>query len=110
MRLLAVGLGAAHTTVAVLQQSMNEDGIGYLDMGDAWFRGDWEMAINGVWSPLYSWILGAVIAVFEPSTRWEFPAAQITNFAIYIAALFCFEFFWRELRARHCQTANPGCC
>ena len=48
LRLAALGLGAAHTTVAILQQSMNEDGIGYLDMGDAFLRGDWDMAINGV--------------------------------------------------------------
>ena len=107
MRLLALGLGAVHTTVAVLQQSMNEDGIGYLDMGDAWFRGDWEMAINGVWSPLYSWILGLVIAIFEPSVRWEFPAAQMTNFAIYAVALVCFEFFWRELSTRRLRVMEP---
>lgn len=107
MRLLALGLGAVHTTVAVLQQSMNEDGIGYLDMGDAWLRGDWEMAINGVWSPLYSWILGTVITIFEPSVRWEFPAAQMTNFAIYAVALVCFEFFWRELSARRLRLMEP---
>lgn len=101
MRILALGLGAAHTTVAVLRQSMNEDGIDYLDMGTAYLRGDWEMALNGIWSPLYSWILGAVIHLFEPTIRWEFPAAQITNFFIYATAMFCFEYFWRQLTARY---------
>ncbi|MGD2033324.1 MAG: hypothetical protein PVJ74_12675, partial [Gammaproteobacteria bacterium] len=48
MRIIALAIGAAHTTVAVLQQSMNEDGIDYLDMGDAYLRGDWDMAINGI--------------------------------------------------------------
>ena len=33
-----------------IQQSSNSfdpDGISYLDMGDAYLRGDWSMAING---------------------------------------------------------------
>lgn len=97
LRLVALGLGAAHTVIAVMQQSMNEDGIDYLDMGDAWLRGDWDMAVNGIWSPLYSWILGAMIQIFQPSIAWEFPAVQITNFFVYAIALFCFEYFWREL-------------
>lgn len=100
MRFLALTLGAAHTAVAVMQQSMNEDGIDYLDMGAAYVRGDWEMAVNGIWSPLYSWILGVVIHVIEPSPRWEFPTVQITNFFIYALALLCFEYFWGELTKR----------
>jgi hypothetical protein len=27
------------------------DGISYLDIGDAYWRGDWHMAINAFWSP-----------------------------------------------------------
>jgi hypothetical protein len=30
---------------------------------------------------------------------WEFPEVHLLNFAIFMAALFCFEFFWRELLA-----------
>jgi len=97
LRIVALSLGAAHTVVAIMQQSMNEDGIDYLDMGDAWLRGDWDMAVNGIWSPLYSWILGAMVHLFQPSIAWEFPAVQITNFFVYAIALFCFEYFWREL-------------
>jgi hypothetical protein len=107
LRVIALALGAAHTAVAIIQQSINEDGIGYLDMGAAYLRGDWEMAVNGIWSPLYSWILGAVIYIFEPSIHWEFPAAQLTNFIIYAIALVSFEYFWRELTARcHRQVGN----
>ncbi len=107
LRLLALALGAAHTVVAVMQQSMNEDGIDYLDMGDAWLRGDWDMAVNGIWSPLYSWVLGTVIHLFEPSMRWEFPAVQITNFFVYAAALMCFEYFWRWL-TRSLEVGRPA--
>jgi hypothetical protein len=101
MRILALGIGAAHTTVAVLKQSMNEDGIDYLDMGAAYMRGDWDMAINGIWSPLYAWIIGGIVHIVDPPIRWEFPTVQITNFLIYVIALACFEFFWRQLTTRY---------
>ena len=106
-RLLALGLGALHTAVAVRSQSMNEDGIGYLDLGDAWWHGDWAAAINTTWSPLYAWILGAVVNLTHPSVWWEFPAAQLTNFGLYALTLLCFEYFWRQLSASYYRQ-QPG--
>ena len=72
LRVIALGLGAAHTTVAILQQSMNEDGIVYLDMGAAFLRGDWAVAINGIWSPLYG-VLAAGVLRLEPWRLRVFP-------------------------------------
>lgn len=103
-RLAAVLLGGLHTWAAVQSQSMNADGISYLDIGDAYMRGDWSAALNPVWSPMYSWILGPVTHLFKPSIEWEFPLVQIVNFFIYLFALVCFEFFWRRVIARQ-QTA-----
>ena len=97
-RLLAILLGGLHTWAAAISYSMNADGISYLDIGDAYMRGDWATAINPVWSPLYSWILGPIMALFKPPMRWEFPLVHLINFAIYLGALVCFEFFWRQLR------------
>jgi hypothetical protein len=96
-RLLAVGLGGLHTWAAAAQQSMSEDGISYLDMGDAYWRGDWGMAINTVWSPFYSWILGLTMKVLRPPMGWEFPVVHLVNFAIYLIALVSFEYFWHQL-------------
>ena len=96
-RFLAIALGVLQTWAAVQSMSMNEDGISYLDIGDAYMRGDWEAAINSVWSPMYSWILGLAMHVIEPSMAWEFRIVQIVNFFIYLAALICFEFFWRQV-------------
>lgn len=96
-RFLAITLGALHTWAAIISYSMSEDGISYLDMGDAYVRGDWTMALNSVWSPLYAWILGTVMWMVEPSMRWEFPVVQLVNLAIYLAALGSFEYFWRQL-------------
>ncbi len=76
---------------------MNADGISYLDIGDAYMRGDLDAAINSVWSPMYSWILGAVMALIRPSMYWEFGLVQVVNFGIYVAAFLCFEFFWRQV-------------
>lgn len=93
---LAITLGALHTWVAASQYAMNEDGIAYLDMGEAFWRGDWQTAVNPVWSPLYPWLLGLVMQVVRPSLRWEYPLAHLLNFGIYLAALVCFSVFWRE--------------
>lgn len=95
--LLAVFLGALHTWAAVSNFSMNADGISYLDIGDAYWRGDWQNAINPVWSPLYSWVLGAAMYVFRPSLRWEFPLVQVVNFLIYLWAFASFKIFWRQV-------------
>jgi MFS family permease len=97
MRLFVVALGAAHTWVAIASQSMNPDGVDYLDIAESYLRGDWANAINAYWGPLYSWILGLALYVFEPSLRWEFTLVHIVNFLIYLFALGCFLFFWREL-------------
>jgi hypothetical protein len=97
-RILAVGLGALHVYAAIKSQSMNADGISYLDIGDAYFRADWVNAINAVWSPLYSWILGFVNFVFRPSIQWEFPVVHLVNFIIYLLALSSFEFMWKAVR------------
>jgi hypothetical protein len=97
-RLLAIGLGMLHVYAAITSQSMNADGISYLDIGDAYFRTDWVNAINPVWSPLYSWILGFVNFVIRPSMEWEFPVVHLVNFFIYLIALSSFEFMWKRVR------------
>lgn len=96
-RILAISIAVLHTWAAISSQSMNSDGISYLDIGDAYFRGDWENAINPVWPPLYSWILGLGNFVFKPSMEWEFPTVHIINFAIFVVALVSFEYMWGKL-------------
>jgi len=96
---LALVLGASQAWAT--RFTMNPDGISYLDMGDAYWRGDWHMAINAYFSPLYSWILGFFMKVLRPSPYWEYPLAHLVNFLIYLAALGCFEFFLRNfIRSR----------
>ncbi|MGH7544437.1 MAG: hypothetical protein ACREK7_10925 [Gemmatimonadota bacterium] len=102
-------MGAAHATAAALRQSMSEDGISYLDMGEAYLRGDWAMAVNAVWSPLYAWILGLAMRLVDPSPAWEFPLVHVVNFGIYLLALVGFEFFWRRVgEAARVDSAGDG--
>lgn len=86
---LALGLLQAW----ILRYSMISDGVSYLDIGDAYFRGDWNTAINAYWSPAYSWCLGLALYLFKPSIWWEFITVHIVNLVIYVGALFCFRFF-----------------
>ncbi len=108
LRLLTLALGAANTGAAMLAESMNEDGIHYLDQGDAWVRGDWNVAVNGTWSPLYSAILGVAMRVVRPPIAWEFPLVQVVNFAVFLLALVSFEYFWRQVMARYYASGPQG--
>lgn len=78
---------------------MSPDGVSYLDMGDQYWRGNWHGALNPQWSPLYGWLTGLLFRVTKPSMRWEYPEVHLLNLAIFLATLFCFEFFWCELLA-----------
>jgi hypothetical protein len=106
-RALAVALAGMHAWAAIISQSMNADGISYLDIGDAYFRGDWVNAINPVWPPLYSWILGLVNFVVKPPMAWEYPTVHIVNFFIFLVAMVSFEFMWRRLR-RHSSSYDQA--
>jgi hypothetical protein len=100
-RTIALALGGLHTAAAIQQQAMNEDGINYLDVGAAFFAGDWPAALNPIWSPLYAVVVGGVVEIVRPSVWWEFPVVQMTNFVIFALTLLSFEFFWRELTSRY---------
>lgn len=89
------------------RNSMNPDGISYLDMGDAYFRGDWKMAINAQWSPLYSWIIASGLHIFHPSIRLEFIIVHLMQFLIYVFTIYCFHFFLMEIIRWNQKQASP---
>jgi hypothetical protein len=100
----AVLLGAGETFA--FRYSMNPDGIAYLDMGDAYMRGDWATAIRSHWSPLYAWLLGVVLRLARPRPDLEFPLVHLANLGIYGLALGAFTFLLREIRTS--QRALPA--
>jgi hypothetical protein len=73
------------------------DGVNYLDVAAAYLRGDWSHAVNGYWSPLYSWLFVLIASLFHPSAYWESTFLHLLNFIFYLLALLSFEFFFRRL-------------
>ena len=87
------------------RHAMQDDGVNYLDMGDAIVRGDWKMALNGIWSPLYPLLQGMTLRLLRPSSYSQFSVVHGVNFLIYLFVLGCFEFF---LRAAVADQPQPG--
>jgi hypothetical protein len=75
------------------------DGISYLDIGDAFLRGDWSMGINAIWSPLYPLLLGLTLKLTRPATYAQFTIVHVLNFVVFIFALYCFQKLIRTLVA-----------
>jgi len=73
------------------------DGNSYLDVATAYLRHDWSSALNGWWSPMLSWILGAVIYLTKLPPFWETPAIHMVDFAGFLVSLLSFEFFLRSV-------------
>src|SRR5262249_19255167 len=57
------------------------------------------------WSPLFSWLLAAVFAIFKPSPYNDSTALRLVNFAALLVALASFEFLFRALLALQNRTA-----
>ncbi|MEQ9552996.1 MAG: hypothetical protein RIM23_25680 [Coleofasciculus sp. G3-WIS-01] len=72
------------------------DAISYLDIGEAYFQGDWQQAVNGYFSPLYSLLLGLSVSVLNPSSYWQFFVVKLVNFTIYLLSLVAFELLLSE--------------
>jgi hypothetical protein len=70
-----------------------EDGVSYLEIGQAFARGDWANAINAYWSPFYPLILGIILRAGRFSLYWESTVVHCVNFLIYLCALGAFDFF-----------------
>lgn len=93
---LTLGLMAAIAS----RFSMNVDGISYLDLADAYWKGDWNAIVNGYWSPLYPWLLGAATHLFHASMYWESNIVHAVNFLLFLLMMGAFDFFLRGLCRR----------
>src|SRR6202161_3865766 len=86
LALSSLALGLFHAWLG--RYAMDPDGISYLDVGQSFFRHDWQNAVNAWWSPLYPWTVGLVLGIAKPSPRWEFPVASLVNFGVFVLTLF----------------------
>lgn len=97
LRSVAVMLGVLYAFGA--RYRMYPDTVSYLDMGDAYFRGDFANAVNSHWGAFFSWLLGLTMAVFQPSPKGEVILVHAVTFAVYLCSLVAFEFFLRNVLA-----------
>lgn len=75
---------------------VDHDGVAYLDIAENYARGAWSVAINGYYSPLYSWLMAFAFLLKVPRL-WESTVLHLINFVGYLGAFASFEFFLREL-------------
>lgn len=94
--MLGIALGGLQAWVHRYSLS-STDAISYIEIGEAYFRGDWNTAINTYWSPLYCWLLGLTFEIVHPAPEWEFPLVKFVNFCLYLAAIGSFNFFVNQL-------------
>lgn len=101
--IVALLLGAAQTWST--RHDIFSDGISYIEIAKAYLRGDWSIAINSYWSPLYSWLLMATYWILRPSPYWEVATLHFVNFVAYCVSLGAAELLLAEMirfrRARH---------
>jgi hypothetical protein len=88
----------------ITRYQLSADSVSYLDMSDALMPGfTWHRLINGVWSPLYPFLLGIFRRTFQVSPNNEIAAGHLLNIGFFIFSFVCFELFLlgavRELEA-----------
>ena len=88
--------------------SMIVDGVSYLDLADAYWKGDWNAIVNGYWSPFYPWLMGAAIHALHASMYWESSIVHAVNFLIFLGTMAAFDFFLRALSGRLQATSSPA--
>jgi hypothetical protein len=106
LRSIAILLGA--TQVVVARNGFGPDSRSYSEIGRAYLRHDWAMAINAYWSPLYSSLIALTLQVGKPSLRLEYPLLHLLNFFIFIVTLTGFEFFWSGLLTAEALNRAPS--
>ena len=89
---VAIVLAALHAHATRFK--ISPDGVSYLDMGAAFIRGDWALAVNGYWGPMYAWLLGILVGFTHAEGLAQFEIAHFLNFLIYLLDVFLFDRFW----------------
>jgi hypothetical protein len=102
------GVTLGLTEAVASRFSMNVDGISYLDLADAYWKGDWNSIVNGYWSPFYPWLLGATIHALHASMYWESSIVHALNFLIFLGTMAAFDFFLRALCGRLQATSSSA--
>jgi hypothetical protein len=90
------GLALAVAQCWMFRYRVTADSISYMDMSDGVMSGgNWHRLINGVWSPLYPFLLGLFRRVFSISPANEIPTGHFLDIGFFLFAFICFEWLLR---------------
>lgn len=64
---------------------LGSDGISYISIAAKYANGDWWNAINGYWSPLYSWLIAPILIIIGYE---HYYASYLTRLVSFIAGFF----------------------
>lgn len=76
---------------------IDHDGVAYLDIAENYARGAWSAALNGFYSPLYSWLVAIPLYLFKVPRSSEATVLHLINYVGYLGAYATFEFFLGQL-------------
>jgi hypothetical protein len=79
------------------RQLVDHDGVAYMDIAEKYAQGPWSLAINGFYSPLYSWLIAIGLYLLQIPRYAEATLLHLANFVGYLGAYACFEFFLGEV-------------
>jgi hypothetical protein len=112
--ILRTGIWAIASLVGLLETIamrfwLSPDATNYLDIAGGYLRLGIHQAPNAYWSPFFSWLLAAGLAITRSSPENESTLLHAVNFVGLLIALLAFEYFFRTLlRTRdEFQAASP---
>lgn len=91
--LITLTAALAATSGWLSRNSMNPDGIAYLDLSDHVLAGHPEKLVNGYWSPLYPLFLAMARRIINPSREGEFAVVHLVNVIALLLSLAAFRWF-----------------
>jgi hypothetical protein len=103
--IVALVLGIAQTWG--MRHEVISDGISYIEIAQHYAQGDWHNAINAYWSPLFSWVIAALLFCFRIAPYWHVATLHLVVLIAYLTSLAAFEWLLRELlRSEELDTAG----
>lgn len=98
-RICALTLGLLQAREHCFELNM-DDSISYLEIAHFYLQGNWSMALNAYWSPLYSWLLAGTLALLRPDNYYYLTIFKVVNFLSLLLSMLGFEFLLNEFLAR----------
>jgi hypothetical protein len=79
------------------RSTISSDAVSYFDIGNLIWHGHWSSAVNGLWNPLYSVILGVTEGLLHPSIHWAYPLVHLILFVFFLFALWSYDVLLQQL-------------